>query len=91
MKGATKYRIRNWADYNKSLVQRGSLTVWFSEDSIKTWIEDSSEKMKRGRPKTYSDEAILASLVIREVFHLPLKALHPSSVTAFGGQILSYL
>ena len=32
-----KYRIRNWNDYNKSLIQRGSITVWFSEDAIKKW------------------------------------------------------
>ena len=39
MKRTSKYRIRNWAEYNKSLVQRGSLTIWFSEDAIKTWLE----------------------------------------------------
>ena len=26
----TKYRIRNWSNYNKAMVQRGSLTIWFS-------------------------------------------------------------
>jgi len=24
------YRVRNWYDYNKSLVRGGSLTFWFS-------------------------------------------------------------
>lgn len=75
MKRTTQYRIRNWAEYNRSLVQRGSLTVWFSEDAIKTWLEESVGKKGRGRPKTYSDEAILSALIIREVFHLPLRAL----------------
>ena len=75
MKRSTQYHIRNWPEYNRSLVQRGSLTVWFSEDSIETWLEDSTGKKGRGRPKTYSDEAILAALIIREVFHLPLRAL----------------
>lgn len=28
---AAKYRIRNWGEYNKALVQRGSLTIWFSK------------------------------------------------------------
>jgi len=75
MKRSSRYCIRNWAEYNKSLVQRGSLTVWFSEDAIEAWLEGSSSKMKQGRPRTYSDEAILSALIIREVFHLPLRAL----------------
>lgn len=70
----TKYRIRNWNDYNKSLIQRGNITVWFSEDSIKKWTA-SKESGKKGRPKIYSDDAILTALVIRSVFHLPLRAL----------------
>ena len=75
MKRATQYHIRNWAEYNRSLVQRGSLTIWFFEDAIETWLEEPTGKKGRGRPKTYSDEAILSALVIREVFHLPLRAL----------------
>lgn len=69
-----KYHIRNWNDYNKSLIQRGSITVWFSEDAIKTWTAPKEIK-KRGAPKLYSDEAILTALMIRSVFHLPLRAL----------------
>jgi len=32
-----KYRIRNWREYNKALVNRGSLTIWFDEKSIEEW------------------------------------------------------
>lgn len=70
----TKYRIRNWKQYNKSLVQRGSITIWFSEDSIGKWSAEK-EQGKKGRPFTYSDDAILTALIIRSVFHLPLRAL----------------
>ena len=28
------YRIRNWKQYNESLVQRGSLTFWIDEEAI---------------------------------------------------------
>ena len=28
------YEIANWSKYNESLVQRGSITFWFSEDAI---------------------------------------------------------
>ena len=75
MKGHSQYRIRNWAEYNKSLVQRGSLTIWFSNDVAKSWLQKPSNKSKRGRPLTYSDQAILSALIMREVFHLPLRAL----------------
>lgn len=69
-----KYRIHNWNDYNKSLIQRESITVWFSEDAIKKWTAPK-EIGKKGRPKLYSDDAILTALIIRSVFHLPLRAL----------------
>ena len=88
MSSKAKHRIRNWKDYNKSLIQRGSITVWFSEDAIKKWYAPSSRK--RGRPATYSDEAILAALLIRFVFHLPLRALEGflSSLVAVMGLCL---
>ena len=69
-----KYRIHNWSDYNKALIQRGSITVWFSEDSISTW-HSSIQSGKKGRPQIYSDEAILCALLIRTVYRTPLRAL----------------
>lgn len=73
MTSTTKYRVRNWKEYNRSLIQRGSITVWFSEDAIKEW--QAAPTGKKGRPATYSDNAILTALLIRVVFHLPLRAL----------------
>src|SRR5512135_2443416 len=68
-----RYRIRNWREYNAALVERGSLTVWFDQDHRKQW--DAAERSgRRGAPKRYSDEAVPRGLVIREVFHLPLRA-----------------
>jgi hypothetical protein len=67
------YRIRNWAEYNRALVNRGSLTIWF-EEAPEKWLE-TKRTGNKGRPRTYSDEAILCALVIRAVFHLPLRAL----------------
>ena len=32
-----KRRVTNWAEYNEALRQRGSLTVWFTEDAIAAW------------------------------------------------------
>jgi hypothetical protein len=28
------YRIRNWSEYNKGLVSRGSLFIWFNKNQI---------------------------------------------------------
>lgn len=67
------YRIRNWRDYNAALVERGSLTVWFEEDQVDQWYEQGRTGA-RGAPRCYSEVAIQCGLVIREVFHLPLRA-----------------
>jgi hypothetical protein len=75
MKDQYTYRIRNWQQYNDSLIQRGSITVWFSDDAIESWLEASKESRGKGRPQIYSDNAILSALMIRLVFHLPLRAL----------------
>ena len=69
-----KYRIRNWKKYNTALVQRGSVTIWFSEDSIGKRLANEPH-FRRGRPHVYSNDAILCALLIRAVYHLPLRAL----------------
>ena len=69
-----KYRLRNWSEYNRSLVNRGSITFWFDEKAIKTWYS-TERSNKPGRPDTYSDDAIRCGLAIRAVFHTTLRAL----------------
>ena len=69
-----KYRIRNWKEYNQSLINRGSITFWFSEDAIAKWY--SAERTgKPGRPDTYSDDASRCGLMIKMVFRTALRAL----------------
>lgn len=67
------YRLRNWKEYNSALVKRGSLTIWIDEDSIKAW-QHPPLSVKRGRPRTYPDTAILAMASVAEVYNLPLRA-----------------
>jgi len=31
------YRVKNWAVYNQALVQRGTLTVWLSQEAVDGW------------------------------------------------------
>jgi hypothetical protein len=68
-----QYRIRNWRDYNKALVSRGSLTLWIDTRSVDAWL-DRGGRVGRGRRRTYADVAILCCLTLREVYHLPLRA-----------------
>lgn len=74
MQTESTYRIRNWSEYNRSLIQRGSITVWIDEKSIKNWFS-SYHTCQAGRPATYSDEAILMLLILREVYGRSLRSL----------------
>lgn len=67
------YRIRNWSEYNKALVKRGSLTIWFDEDVIKAWINDE-HRGGRAATQTYTDTAIVCMLTLMMVYSLPLRA-----------------
>ena len=62
------YHIRNWSAYDRALVQRGSLTVWMSEDALRTWCYQGPTQ--RGAQFDYSAQAIEAMLTVKEVFHL---------------------
>jgi hypothetical protein len=30
----TKHRVRNWSEYDRSLVRRGDVTVWFHDGAV---------------------------------------------------------
>jgi len=64
----TLYRVKNWTDYDKALVQRGSITFWLSDDFEKNWLYTGEKQ--RGSQFDYSDKAIEITLTIKEVFHL---------------------
>lgn len=68
MKKKTKYRIRNWSDYNRSLRRRGSLTFWISEDLLADW-EEKEKTGERGRSPRYTKAAIVAMASVKFVFH----------------------
>jgi IS5 family transposase len=62
------YRVRNWPEYEKALVQRGSITFWLTDDFEKVWLY-AGEK-QRGSQFEYSEKAIEIMLTRKEVFHL---------------------
>ncbi len=67
----TKYRVGNWPEYDRSLVQRGDITPWISPDAIESWRPTPSGR--RGGQLKYSDVAIETALTLRLIFHLPLR------------------
>lgn len=69
------YRVRNWAAYNDSLVQRGSLTVWISEEVLDNWHPEPEGPRPRGGQVQYSDQAIACMLTLRAVFKLPYRQM----------------
>jgi Transposase DDE domain len=81
-----RYKIRNWPAYNRALVRRGQLTLWFDERAIAAW-RDTAHSSAPGRPKVYADAAIECALVLKSVFHLSLRATQGflgSAVTLLG-------
>lgn len=67
------YRTRNWSDYNKALVQRGSITFWFDAKCIAAW-QNTEKTGKRGRPQKYNDAAIHCGLMFKALFKLTFRA-----------------
>ncbi|MGF7212981.1 hypothetical protein GGE65_007617 [Skermanella aerolata] len=66
-----KRRVTNWAVYNEALRQRGSLTVWFTEEAIAAW--KAAPRTTPGGQPHYSDLAITTALTLRAVFRLALR------------------
>lgn len=66
-----KYKVRNWSEYNESLVQRGSLEVWIEENILKDWRAQGNGK--RGGQPIYSDLAIKLTLQFGQVFRQKLR------------------
>jgi hypothetical protein len=69
-----KYKVRNWRAYNASLVQRGSVEIWISEEVLEGWQPQVMGVRPRGRQREYSDQAIECVLTLRAVFSLPFRA-----------------
>ena len=57
--------------YDIALRDHGDITVWFDEEAICAWKAPPSGRP--GGPRKYSDLAIVATLTLRTVFHLPLR------------------
>src|SRR5215213_5520008 len=65
------HKVTNWPAYDASLRQRGSLTVWFTDEAIQAWAAEP--RTTRGGQPWYSPLAILTALTLRAVFRLGLR------------------
>lgn len=65
-KNKKKHKVKNWSAYNKSLIARGSLTLWISDDIESWWYGNGHD--------TYSDRVIEMMLVFHALYRLPLRA-----------------
>lgn len=67
-----QYRVTNGPEYDRALVQRGDLTIWFDEGFLRErWRPPPTGR--RGAPFQYSDAAIQALLTLKAVFDLPYR------------------
>ncbi len=72
--GKSRYKILNWRDYDASLIKRGEMTFWFSEDAIDNWHPvENADIRKSGGQRQYSDIAIQVCLTMRLIYNLPLR------------------
>lgn len=41
----TTYHIKNWPEYERSLRDRGDITIWLSQDAVDTWTPLKTERL----------------------------------------------
>ena len=64
-------KVMNSAAYDAALRQRGSLTIWFTEEAVAAWRAEP--RTTAGGQRWYSPLAILTALTLRAVFRLALR------------------
>tara|TARA_Y100000588_G_scaffold72967_1_gene75425 strand:- start:530 stop:775 length:246 start_codon:yes stop_codon:yes gene_type:complete len=68
-----RYKTTNWRQYNRALINYGSLTFWINEEAIAEWKQN--KQGKRGRPRRFSNLAITTALMLKRIFSMPLRGL----------------
>lgn len=65
------YRLTNWPDYNKALIQRGAITLWLTEQTLAEWYYQGPRLP--GGIYRYSDTCIQCILSIKAVLGLAFR------------------
>ncbi|SIR14189.1 Transposase DDE domain-containing protein [Aeromonas hydrophila] len=71
--GTSLHPITNWPKYNKSLINRGSLTFWVDAEAMSNWF-NYDHHGRRGRSPLYTDQTISTFLMLKGIFNLTLRA-----------------
>lgn len=66
-----KRKVINWPEYNKALVDRGNIEFWVDEETLQAWKEKFNGS--KGRPKTFSNQAIILTLQLGKVYRQKLR------------------
>lgn len=83
-KPKVKYQVFNWSTYNKALVNRGDITIYFSDEVLEEWY--SNQPTQRGAQLIYSDLCIETLLMIKVVFKLAYR-----QTQGFASSLLSLM
>ena len=71
--GPSLHPITNWPKYNKSLINRGSLTFWVDAEAMHNWFRHGHHG-RRGRSQLYTDQTFSTVLMLKSIFNLSLRA-----------------
>ncbi|MGU5544514.1 IS5 family transposase [Aeromonas veronii] len=71
--GTSLHPITNWPQYNKSLINLGSLTFWVDTEAMSNWFHHDHHG-RRGRSQLYTDQTIATFLMLKGIFNLTLRA-----------------
>lgn len=77
-------RKRNWQEYNKELVKRGSITFFIDPNLLKSEL---IHKKQKGRPRIYTHPLIQMLLILKIQFHLTYRSLEGFSKSVFPAEI----
>ena len=43
----SRFKVLNYSDYDKGLVNLGDITLWFTDNAIKHWYQNASHKKSK--------------------------------------------
>ena len=77
-----KYKVTNWREYNRSLVKRGDITIWFDEALLGCWYYQGPNQ--KGAQYKYSGQCMRSLLQLKVVFGLKYRQLEGFASSLLG-------